>query len=104
MSAPNALAIASLAYGLPSTEIEFLREVGREEWERGHRAVMLSGLTGLLSAAVEDGAVILDEEQQAELAESNLDAQRAALRLEQRLLAVSEVLERLSIAHRVLKG
>jgi hypothetical protein len=104
MSAPNALAIASLAYGLPSTEIEFLREVGREEWERGHRAVMLSGLTGLLSAAVEDGAVILDEEQQAELAESNLDAQRAALRLEQRLLAVSEVLERLSIEHRVLKG
>jgi hypothetical protein len=104
VTAPNAVAAAALAHGLPGSGIQFPREVRHAEWEDSLRAVRLAGLTGLLSAAAHDGAVILDEEQQAELAEANLDAQRAALRLEQRLLEVSDALGRHSIEHRVLKG
>jgi hypothetical protein len=104
VTAKNTLAVASLAYGLPGSGVEFPGEVGRVEWERGHRAVVLAGLTGMLSAAAHDGAVTLDEEQQADLTETNINAQRAALRLEQRLLEVSDFFGRGSIEHRVLKG
>jgi hypothetical protein len=104
VTAQNALAVAALAHGLPGSAIRFPREISPREWDHGHRAARLAGLTGLLSAAVQDGAVTLDERQQAELAESNLDAQRAALRLEQRLLEVSEGLEEHAVEHRVLKG
>lgn len=59
---------------------------------------------GLLTVAVQDGAILLDDDQQTRLAEINVDAQRAALRLEQRLLEVSLVLGQRAIEHRVLKG
>jgi hypothetical protein len=98
------VAVASVAYGLPGSEIRFPRHLGRAEWEDGLRSVRLAGLTGLLTAAAQDGAVILSDDQHAELAEANLDAQAAAVRLEQRLLEVSDLLRSRSIEHRVLKG
>jgi hypothetical protein len=104
VTAPNALAVASLAHALPGSGIQFPRAESATEWEVGLRAVRLEGLTGLLSAAVQDGALVLDDDQVAEVAEDNLRAQRAALRLEQRLLEVSEVLVQRSIEHRVIKG
>lgn len=104
MTRPNALAIASLAHGLPGCGIRFPADVGPEEWEHGIKAMTLAGLTGLLTSAVQDGAVSLDDEQRAELAAANLQAQRAALRLEQRLILVSDLLTDRSIEHRILKG
>jgi Uncharacterised nucleotidyltransferase len=104
LTAPNAFAVASLAYGLPGTGIEFPREVRSADWEDGLHAVSFAGLTGLLTAAVQDSAILLDDDHQTKLAEINVDAQRAALRLEQRLLEVSHVLGQRAIEHRVLKG
>jgi hypothetical protein len=104
VTAPNAFAVAALAHGLSGSGIRFPHEISPANWKEGQRAVTLAGLTGLLSAAVQDGAVNLDDDRQAGVAEDNLRAQMAALRLEQRLLEVSDHLERHSIEHRVLKG
>jgi Uncharacterised nucleotidyltransferase len=104
VTAANALAVAALAHRLPGAGVQFPRRLEAEEWDEGFHAVKLAGLIGLLSAAVEDGAIVLDDEQQVEVAETDLEAQHVALLREQRLLEVSAVLGRRSIEHRVLKG
>jgi hypothetical protein len=104
VTAANALAVAALAHGLPGAGVQFPRAVEEAEWYDAFRAVKIAGLIGLLSAAVEDGAIVLDDEQQVEVAEADLEAQHVALLREQRLLEVSAMFGRSSIEHRVLKG
>lgn len=99
------VALAAATHGLelrPSPPVS--RPPGTEEWPQVMQEVGRHGLVGLLAAAYEDGVVALTDEQAQELADAHLAAAERALDIEDGFLEALDLLTRLGVPLRVLKG
>jgi hypothetical protein len=103
---PDQLLRGVAAHGLPGQPGEpmIAQAPDAAAWDRLLQLIRSQRLEGFLLAAVDDGALPVTDEQRAEAATMHLDACLRVLRLEQRLLEVTGVLEAAGIETVVLKG
>jgi hypothetical protein len=103
---PDQLLRRVAAHGLPGQPGEPMIAQAPDAvvWDRLLHLIRSQRLEGFLLAAVDDGALPVTDGQRAEAATMHLDACLRVLRLEQRLLEVTRVLEVAGIETVVLKG
>jgi hypothetical protein len=100
---PLDLAATVARFGLPTGEREQV-SVEHEHWVAGRGTVEHDRLTGLACAAVASGAMVLDPDDEADLAAMDLELQQRAVRAERLTLQLVERLRELHVPCRVLKG
>ncbi len=93
------------AYGLPGSMLDFPdRPLDEADFTRLHARVRRQRMTGLLWAAISDGALPVTEEQGERALMSHLQSLGIALVLEHLLIQTLEAFERAAIPVRTLKG
>jgi hypothetical protein len=98
-------AAAVAAYGLPGTFHSFPEQsLDTTAWTTLRGRVRAQRLSGLLLAAIDEGALPATDEQREEVADDHIECMGSALVLEDLLLTVVAELNRAQIPYRVLKG